>query len=161
MKFWIGLMLVFTLIACGKITSPVINTSNKPKDSSEVKSPDKDYLKKRPEEFREFFMLSNIIPFTGKIATKKDVNKGEAVFYLNSKGDTTHKVIRIRLPFYAFLKQKNGSQPKFIAVMQAESLKGDTILGYKEASGLFGICKPRELEYFESGKNSIYSTIPK
>jgi hypothetical protein len=130
-------------------------------DSAQVqKKPavDKSYLKKRPEEFNEFFMLTNIVPFTGKVATKKDVEKKLAVFNLGAKKDPSHRALNIRLPFYAFMIQPAGKPSKFVAIMQAETLKGDTILGYKEANGLFGICKPNELEYFELQKNQVYAT---
>lgn len=161
MKKGIGIILMLAFISCGSPTDAKKKNPNTVVDSTSLNAPNKDYLKKRPEEFREFFVLSDVVPFTGKVATKKDVSNGLAVFHLTSKGDTSHKALNIRLPFYAFLKQKDNSNPKFVAIMQAECLKGDTILGYKGATGLFGICKPRELEYFENGSGSIYSTVAK
>lgn len=161
MKKVIGVVVMLVLISCGTKSGEKTNVPKPNTDSIAATKPNKDYLKKRPEEFREFFLLSNVVPFTGKVATKKDVNSGLAIFNLNAKADTSHKPLFIRLPFYAFLKQKNNAQPKFVAIMQAESLKNDTILGYKEANGMFGICKPRELEYFERGSGNVYSTISK
>jgi hypothetical protein len=159
MKIWLILLVFSFIIGCGsKVTQK--NPNKPPFDSTIVnKTPgaDKSYLKKRPEEFNEFFMLTNIIPFTGKVATKKDVEKKLAVFNLNAKNDPSHQVLNIRLPFYAFLLQAAGKPSKFVAIMQAETLKGDTILGYKEANGLFGICKPRELEYFEMQRDKVYA----
>lgn len=132
-----------------------------PVDTNSIKKEpavDKSYLKKRPEEFKEFFMLTDAVPFTGKVAKKKDVKNKDAVFNLDSKNDPTHTALKIRLPFFAFMIQQNKPS-KFVAIIQAETLKGDTILGYKEANGLFGICKPRELEYFEIQKGNEYKTI--
>lgn len=153
------IILIGILISCGQKTK---------KDSvvakvDSVKTPssggaDKSYLKKRPEEFKEFFFLSDVVPFTGKVATKKDVKNGSAVFNMDSKSDPTHQFLNIRLPFFAFLIQPNNQPGTFVAIMQAEILKGDTMLGYKGGNGLFGICKPEELEYFESQKAEVYST---
>lgn len=156
MKKLFLLIFIFLLFSCGgknkkdKII-PKVDTivTNNP-------GADKSYLKKRPEEFKEFFMLTNVVPFTGRVATKKDVKNGEAVFNMDTKKDPSHKALNIRLPFFAFLVQPNNQPPKFVAIMQAETLKGDTILGYKAANGLFGICNPRELEYFVSQKGRIY-----
>ncbi len=153
-------LFAFILFSCGAKTEKKEKTPI-PSDTSTVQTKptvDRSYLKKRPEEFNEFFMLTDVIPFTGKIATKKDVEKKAAVFNLNSKKDPSHKPLNIRLPFYAFLLQPNNQASKFVAIIQAETLKGDTILGYKEANGLFGICNPRELEYFELQKNNVYTT---
>ena len=104
-------------------------------------------------------MLTDIIPFTGKTATKKDVKSKKAVFNLNGKKDPTHAALKIRLPFFAFLLQPDNKPSKYVAVMQAETLRGDTILGYKEANGLYGICKPSELEYFEVQRDNVYKTL--
>ena len=156
--FFLGLGLLF---CCGNLKEKkdknLINN-----DSSTIKSKattDKGYLKKRPEEFKEFFFLTDVIPFTGKVATKKDVQNKDAVFNLDSKSDPSHRALKIRMPFFAFLLRTNNKPSKFVVIIQAETLKGDTILGYKESNGLFGICKPRELEYFESQKRSAFTTI--
>jgi hypothetical protein len=159
MNRFIPFVCLFVFFSCGK-SKEKQPTEKKNNDSTTVQnnpSGDKSYLKKRPEEFKEFFMLNSITPFTGRIATKKDVSKKDAVFNMESKGDKSHKALNIRLPFFAFLMPKNNKPTTFVAIMQAEVLKGDTILGYKEASGAFGICSPRELEYFESQKNAVYS----
>lgn len=154
--------LVFSIVfvfSCGASN----NTKNEQainNDSNAVKAAVKDnksHLKKRPEEFKEFFILSNVVAFKGKVATQKDVTDGKAVFNLKSNGDPSHKVIDCRIPFFAFLTQPTNQPLKFVAVMQSEELKGDTILGYKAANGLFGICKPNELEFFEAQKNSIFN----
>lgn len=151
-------ILVALLISCGQ---KIKNNTSVPKVDSlkaSVKpAVDKGYLKKRPEEFKEFFFLSDVVPFSGKVATKKDVKSGSAVFNMDSNNDATHQFLNIRLPFFAFLIQPNNQPGKFVAIMQAEILKGDTILGYKGGNGLFGICKPRELEYFDSQKDEVYS----
>jgi hypothetical protein len=151
---------IFITMACGskQKSKP---TDKIPVDSSTIKSKlrvDKSYLKKRPEEFREFFMLTDVIPFSGRVATKKDVNSKAAVFKMDSKNDPSHQALNIRLPFFAFLIQPNNQPGKFVVIMQAETLRGDTILGYKAPNGLYGICKPRELEYFESQKATVYQT---
>jgi hypothetical protein len=160
MKNCIVLLFGLIILSCGKadVKKPTRESGS---DSGYVTQPansDKSYLKKRPEEFQEFFMLTDVLPFTGRVATKSDVKKREAVFNMDSKKDPSHKALNIRLPFFAFLLQPNQQPSKFVVIMQAETLKGDTILGYKEANGLFGICKPTELEYFESQKDKIYTT---
>ena len=160
MKKGVGICIILFLMACGSGKEKQQKKTNLA-DTSAVKTnpaPDKAYLKKRPEEFREFFMLTDVVPFSGRVATKKDVKNKEAVFNMDTKNDPSHKALKIRLPFYAFLMQPNKQPSKFVAVIQAETLKGDTILGYKEANGLFGICKPRELEYFEAQKDNVYQS---
>ena len=149
-------MTVFLLISCG-VKNKKVKIIPKVDSTIVTNNPgsDKSYLKKRPEEFKEFFMLTDVVPFSGRIATKKDVKSGEAVFNMDSKKDPTHKALNIRLPFFAFLIQ-NNKPSKFVAIMQAETLKGDTMLGYKGANGLFGICRPLELEYFESQMGKVY-----
>lgn len=161
MRYTIFFILSIFLFSCGSKEGKK-DKNKKPGDTTAIKNnpgPDKSYLKKRPEEFKEFFMLTDVVPFTGKIATKKDVKSKEAVFNLNGQKDPTHKALKIRLPFFAFMLQPDSKPSKFVVIMQAETLKGDTILGYKEANGLFGICKPRELEYFEATKGKVYQTI--
>lgn len=144
-----------TWLACGPGQK---NTTKPPvKDTTTVTAEDKSYLKKRPEEFPEFFRLSSVQPFSGRVATKADLDSGKAVFVLNAQ-DPSHTVCAIRLPFFAFHKVKGGD-PVFVAVMQAEVLKGDTLLGYREASGLFGMCRPNELEYFENEKAVIFTPV--
>jgi hypothetical protein len=156
-KGWIFLLAI-VFFACGSGKGKNSDKSIVKKDSVQTKpAVDKSYLKKRPEEFREFFMLTDVVPFSGKVATKKDVNSKAAVFNMNSKNDPSHKALNIRLPFYAFLIHPN-KPGEFIAVIQAETLKGDTVLGYKKANGLFGICNPREIEYFESQRTTVYQT---
>jgi hypothetical protein len=160
MRFTILIFLGLFLFSCG--SKEVKKDKKITEDTTTVKKepgPDKSYLKKRPEEFKEFFMLTDVVPFTGRVATKKDVKSKDAVFNLNGKKESSHSALRIRLPFYAFLIQPDKKPSKFIAVIQAETLRGDTILGYKEANGLFGICKPRELEYFEVQKDNVYKTL--
>jgi hypothetical protein len=158
MKKALVFLLAIVFVACGSGKEKSKEKTLLKNDSVQTKpAVDKSYLKKRPEEFREFFMLTDVVPFTGKVATKKDVNSKEAVFNMNSKNDPTHRALNIRLPFFAFLIQPNKPS-EFIVVIQAETLKGDTILGYKRANGLFGICKPRELEYFESQRATVYQT---
>jgi len=147
--------------ACGSKQTSKKTQDKKPDTTLQVKKEpvqDKSYLKKRPEEFKEFFMLTDVVPFTGKVAKKKDVKNKLAVFNLDSKGDTSHRALKITLPFFAFLKQKGNKPSVYVSIMQAEVLKKDTILGYKQANGLFGICKPRELEYFESQREKVYQT---
>jgi hypothetical protein len=157
-KAWIYILVV-GLLACGsKEKTGIKDKSIVKKDSVPVKpAVDKSYLKQRPEEFREFFMLTDVVPFTGRIAKKKDVTSKDAVFNMDSKNDPSHRALNIRLPFFAFLIQPN-KKSEFVAVVQAETLKGDTILGYKRANGLFGICKPGELEYFESQRETVFLT---
>ncbi len=148
----------FAFFSCGSGKNTPEENKKNDTTSAQVNPPvDKSYLKKRPEEFKEFFMLNSVTAFKGKVATKKDVASGDAVFNMDSKGDTSHKALNIRIPFFAFLIQKNNQPPKFVAIMQAEVLRGDTIMGYKEANGLFGICNPKELEYFESQKSLIFN----
>lgn len=149
------------LFSCGQKQqkNPVLTSSSDTTTIQKAPVVSKDYLKKRPEEFQEFFMLSDVAPFTGKVASKKDVQNKVAVFNLESKKDPSHRSLKIRLPFFAFLQQPKQQPSKFVVIMQAEYLKGDTILGYKEANGLFGICKPTDLEYFESQKGNVYSTL--
>lgn len=152
--------LICFFFSCG--TGKEKKNKDVPKDTTTIKTTttqDKSYLKKRPEEFKEFFFLTDVVPFTGKIATKKDVQNKEAVFNMDSKKDPSHRALKIRLPFFAFLLQPNNDPSKFVVIVQAETLRGDTMLGYKESNGLFGICKPRELEYFESQKNTAFTTI--
>jgi|SRR5687767_248929 len=152
-------ILIIGFLSCGsKQKGSQKDQSIVKKDSVKTQpAVDKPYLKQRPEEFKEFFMLTDVVPFKGRIAKKKDVNSKAAVFNMDSKNDPSHRALNIRLPFYAFLIQPN-KKSEFVAVMQAETLKGDTILGYKRANGLFGICKPRELEYFESQRQTVYQT---
>jgi hypothetical protein len=158
MKIVYVLGVVMILCSCGSKETKVKDNPDRQKDTNQVvAAANKDYLKKRPEEFQEFFMLTDVVAFTGKVATKKDVEHKRAVFNMDSKKDATHHALNIRLPFFAFLIKPNKQPSEFVAVMQAETLKGDTILGYKAANGLFGICKPRQLEYFESQKNQVYS----
>src|SRR5688572_26864663 len=158
MKNSLIIMLIVGLIACGSKEKPNQKNQQVVKKDSVQQNPgvDKSYLQQRPEEFKEFFMLTDVIPFTGRIAKKKDVNSKAAVFNMDSKGDPSHKSLNIRLPFFAFLIQPNNKPSTYVAIIQAEELKGDTILGYKQANGLFGICKPRELEYFESQRATVY-----
>ncbi len=148
------------LFSCGE--KPKEKKTTPKTDTVKVNTPpvaNKDYLKKRPEEFNEFLMLTDVVAFKGRVATKKDVNSKEAVFNMDSKKDPSHRALNINIPFYAFLKQSDNKPPKFVAIMQAETLSGDTILGYKAANGLYGICRPDELEYFESQKGRVYKTI--
>lgn len=161
MKSLYFLLLLIVVVSCG--------TKQKPKDEKTpfvqkdttpvITVPDKPYLRQRPEEFKEFFMLTDVVPFTGKVAKKKDVKNRAAVFNMDSKNDPSHKALNIRLPFFAFLKQPNNQRGLFVVIMQAEVLKGDTMLGYKQANGLFGLCKPNQLDYFESQKASVFKTL--
>jgi hypothetical protein len=89
------------------------------------------------------------------VATKKDMEEGKAVFVMDSD-DPSHKTCNIHLPFFAFRKMKEG-KPVFVAVLQAEMLKGDTLLGYRQGNGQYGMCHPNELEYFENEKGFIFS----
>jgi len=127
------LMLSFSCSAKGgKSTSKKQGEDTIPNTSTP--SEDKSYLKKRPEEFKEFFLLSSEPAFTDKVATKQDVKEGKAVFNLNSNGDTSHHFLKIRIPFFAFINKKGEKKPTMVVVMQADSLKGDTILGYRASS---------------------------
>jgi len=155
---WVYILMI-GFLACGSKEKETQKDNPIVKKDSVKTQPtvDKSYLKKRPEEFKEFFMLTDVIPFTGRVAKKKDVNSKAAVFNMDSKNDPSHSALNIRLPFFAFLIQPNKPS-EFVAVIQAETLKGDTILGYKRANGLFGICKPREMEYFESQRQTVFQT---
>ncbi len=155
------MLIILLAFSCGtkqkpkQKNQPIVKTDS----TSVVTKVDKPYLRKRPEEFKEFFMLTDVVPFTGKVAKKKDVKNKDAVFNMDSKNDPSHQALNIRLPFYAFLKQPNDQTGLFVAVMQAETLKGDTMLGYKQANGLFGFCNPSQLDYFESQKASVFKTL--
>jgi|SRR5688572_8426891 len=149
-------LLMGILLSCENKTANKSN-SKKSRDSTVAgNGEDKSYLQKRPEEFKEFFLLSSELPFKGKVATKKDVQDGKAVFNLDSKGDTTHHPLDIKIPFFAFLNKPGKKSPNMVVIMQAETLRGDTILGYRESNGHFGICSPRELEYFQSSQGKVY-----
>lgn len=159
MKFLALVIIITTLFSCGN-KSEKGKLTNKITDSTSTKSEseDKSYLKKRPEEFSDFFKLSNLQPFKGKIATREDLTSGAAVFVLNAKNNQEHQTCNIRLPFYAF-KKGVDNKPVFVAIIQAEILMKDTILGYRQANGLYGMCRPRELEYFENDKDRVFNTL--
>lgn len=156
MNRFITLLFVAGILACGapqKKSSPSGHDSLAQKQTPPAD--DKSYLKKRPEEFKEFFVLNMEVPFTGKIATKKDVEERKAFFNIN--GDKTHKALDVKLPFFAFLKDKDKKQSKFVIILQAETNKGDTILGFKDGRGMIGICRPKELEFFEYQRDILSS----
>jgi len=161
MKLALPLFIFSLLLSCG--TQPKPKDKNKPvvqNDTTRVITKvDKPYLRQRPEEFKEFFMLTDVVPFIGRVAKKKDVKNKDAVFNMDSKNDPTHRALNIRLPFFAFLKQPNDQKGLFVVIMQAEVLRGDTMLGYKQANGLFGLCKTYQLDYFESQKATVFKTI--
>src|SRR5262245_60081859 len=95
-------ILLLTIVSCGSEKNKSVKDKKQRVDSTRTQQPvsDKSYLKKRPEEFREFLLLTDVIPFTGKVATKKDVKRGAAVFNMDVKNDTSHHVLNINLPFY-------------------------------------------------------------
>lgn len=161
MKHYFHLSIVFCFIlACGKkADSPTENNTHKDSLVQETTIQEKDYLNKRPEEFQEFVMLSGELPFLDKVALKEDVVEKRALFHLDSKGDPSHKPLSIKLPFFAFLQSPENNPSQFVVILQAEFLKGDTILGYKSGSGAVGICKPGELEIFNSQKATVFQTV--
>lgn len=143
------------MVSCGSRSSEKQNSQNTDSTQTPTTAEDKSYLKKRPEEFQEFFKLTTVQPFKGKIAEQSDLDSGLAVFVVKSKPGQQHIPCNIRLPFYAFKNAGNG-QHELIAVMQAEVLMKDTLLGYRQANGLFGMCRPRELEYFEADRDRVF-----
>ncbi len=89
--------------------------------------------------------------FKGKVATQEDVRKGEAIFYLQSKGDTSHKVVNTHLPFYGYLTDATHER-KLVIILQAEVFKNDTVYGYKDANLKFGMCYNKDLEHLQLDK---------
>jgi|GEM_PF-3514408 len=154
MKNYLLIAGVLILVSCGNRKKPSAPETTKDTVAAQAPAEDKSYLKKRPEEFPDFYKLSNVQPFKGKVATKKDVESKNAVFVMQSD-DPSHKPCDIHLPFFAFRKVKGG-QPIFVAVVQAEELKGDTLLGYRQGNGIYGMCRPGELDYFENEKDLIF-----
>lgn len=145
------------LLSCGSKSGGNKNDTGTDSTTQTI-TEDKSYLKKRPEEFQEFFKLTNAIPFTGKVAERSDLVSGKAVFVMNTKNDQQHTTCNIRLPFYAF--KNTGTNPhELVVIMQAEILMRDTLLGFRQANGLYGMCRPGELEYFEADKDRVFMPV--
>ncbi len=85
--------------------------------------------------------LVNTPVFTGRVATKEDVNNGRALFSLDPKGKK-HRVAQINLPFYVIMK--DGGKEVTAIIVQAEILGNDTIFGYKNGNGKIGMCTSSE-----------------
>lgn len=114
---------------------------------------EKPYLRERPETNPDFFKISRgeLFVFKGRVATQEDVKKQEAIFYLMSNGDTSHKAADVHLPFYAYLTNKDHERD-LVIILQAEVFKNDTVYGYKDAQQRFGMCYANELEHLQLDK---------
>lgn len=114
---------------------------------------DKPYLREMPSNNPDFFKINKgeLFVFKGRVATQEDAMKHEAVFFIDSKGDPSHQVVDVHLPFYAYLTDGTHERD-LVFIMQAEVFKGDTVYGYKDAKLRMGMCYANDLEFLQLDK---------
>ena len=73
----------------------------------------------------------------GRVATRNDVQKGIAVFYLENSNDV--KPIQINLPSCALHIDQETKKETPVILIQAEKSKGQELIGYRFLNGGNGI----------------------
>lgn len=73
--------------------------------------------------------LSNIGHIKGRVATEDDVNKGNAVFILESEGQSIGNPIDIELPQYGFMIDEDTKEKTACVIIQAEWADDKKYLG--------------------------------
>ncbi|MBL7975151.1 MAG: hypothetical protein JNJ85_09580 [Candidatus Kapabacteria bacterium] len=81
-----------------------------------------------------------------RIATKEDVKKGIAVFYIPSDG-IEHSTYTLQLPKLAFIINTDEGEDKLVVVIQIENVQSSTIVGYRGLVGGNGVCMLNELRF--------------
>src|SRR4051812_10971628 len=71
---------------------------------------------------------------SGRPASEKDVNDGNAIFVLKSNDLPIGKPLRITIPQYAYLVEEGGRRTRVILV-QAEEANGIKLFGVRDVEG--------------------------
>jgi hypothetical protein len=92
-------------------------------------------------------MWKNTPCIEGRVATKEDVKKGLAVFYIENSDDI--KPINIHLPACAIHIDQETKKETPVILIQAEKSQGQELIGYRFLNGGNGIALLFELKLID------------
>jgi hypothetical protein len=82
----------------------------------------------------------------GRIATETDVKLGNAVFFVEVRGEARAAPHPLQLPCCAILREPGRAEGKPVIAIQAEVGDRGVVVGYRGLAGGNGVCALEELE---------------
>jgi len=96
----------------------------------------------------------NIPTFSGRLATKDDVDKNVAMFCTVEAGE---KLYEMDLPFCAIYTEKKTGERFSIIAVQAEAAHAEVVIGSVKISGETIVCLLSELEIVKNPDSAFFS----
>jgi hypothetical protein len=89
------------------------------------------------------------VPFTkGRLATKKDIDLGKAIFQIEGNGEE-HIPLEIEIPSLAYHIDQETNEKTKVVVIQGEQVGTKKVIGIRYLNGGDGVCLLFELEFIK------------